>query len=115
MKENGLFNKAKESLVDQVANESEKKEMVDHPIHYNKEGRKECIDEMVDIFGWEDVCTWAIITAYKYRYRCGEKDAVEQEKAKIKWYETWALQNVSSWMHKAKDSILKYFRAVNLE
>lgn len=70
-------------------------------------------DGMVDIFGREAVCTWAIITAYKYRYRCGEKDPVEQEKAKTKWYEKWALHNAADWMTSAKEGIVRYFKAVH--
>ena len=70
------------------------KELVNHPMHYNKEGRKECIDEMQDIFGTEFTIIWAIMTAYKYRYRIGEKDDVEQERGKICWYEDWAKEHI---------------------
>ena len=31
--------------------EKEEKEQVNHPSHYNLPGKKECIDEMVDIYG----------------------------------------------------------------
>lgn len=72
----------------------EKKEMVNHPSHYNKEGRKECIDEMVDIFGLENTIIWAIITVYKYRYRIGAKDPVSQEMRKIIWYEEWVEKHI---------------------
>lgn len=83
-----------------------------NPPHYRIEGRKQCIDEMIDVFGYEDVVKWAIMTAYKYQYRCGKKDAVAQEKGKIKWYEKWSLDNVTCWMNGAKDTIVKYFKAI---
>lgn len=77
------------------------KEMVNHPAYYNHKGRKECIVEMEEIFGTELTAIWALITAYKYRYRCGAKDAVEQEKAKIKWYEDYFKTHVNISMNAA--------------
>jgi hypothetical protein len=64
------------------------KEMVNHPAHYNLSGRKECIDEMIDLYGKEKVALWCEMTAYKYDYRKGTKDgnSMEQELAKIRWY-----------------------------
>ena len=38
-------------------------DMVNHPSHYNLPGRKECIDEMIDIYGLKDVAKWCEITA----------------------------------------------------
>lgn len=68
--------------------DSIKKELVDHPAHYNKEGRKECWDEMLDIFGPEAVGIFDVLSAYKYYYRAGLKDGnpSEQDKAKIDVY-----------------------------
>lgn len=64
------------------------KEAVNHPSHYNIEGRKECIDEMIDIWGAENTALWCEMTAYKYQYRKGEKDGnpINQELVKIQWY-----------------------------
>lgn len=64
------------------------KEMVNHPDHYNKDGRKECWDEMLELFGAEAVVAFDVLSAYKYYYRCGSKDGnpTEQEKAKIRVY-----------------------------
>ena len=42
-------------------------DMVNHPSHYNLPNRKECIDEMIDIYGINDVAKWCEITAYKYK------------------------------------------------
>ena len=61
-------------------------EMVNHPSHYNLPDRKECIDEMIDIYGLKDVAKWCEITAYKYRYRAGHKDSLEQDAQKAVWY-----------------------------
>lgn len=50
------------------------KEAVNHPAHYNMEGRKECIEEMVDIFGVEEVKAFCKLNVYKYRYRFALKN-----------------------------------------
>ena len=71
-----------------------KKEMVNHPDHYNKEGRPECIDEMVQLYGVDFALIWCIMTAHKYCYRIGDKDAVEQELGKIEWYENWVRSHI---------------------
>ena len=60
--------------------------MVNHPSHYNLPDRKECIDEMIDIYGLKDVAKWCEITAYKYKYRAGHKDGLEQDVQKATWY-----------------------------
>lgn len=44
-------------------------DMVYRPSHYNLPNRKECIDEMIDIYGLKDVAKWCEITAYKCKYR----------------------------------------------
>lgn len=67
---------------------------VNHPSHYQQEGRRECIEEMRIVFGNEAVMQWAIMTAYKYRYRAGNKDgnSAEQDNAKAEWYLKYAEQ-----------------------
>ena len=61
-------------------------DMVNHPSHYNLPNRKECIDEMIDIYGLKDVAKWCEITAYKYKYRAGHKDSFTQDMQKASWY-----------------------------
>lgn len=61
-------------------------DMANHPSHYNLPDRKECIDEMIDIYGLKDVAKWCEITAYKYKYRAGHKDSLEQDIQKAIWY-----------------------------
>lgn len=61
-------------------------DMVNHPSHYNLPGCKECIDEMIDIYGLKDVAKWCEITAYKYKYRAGHKGSVTEDMSKAAWY-----------------------------
>ena len=61
-------------------------DMVNHPSHYNLPNRKECIDEMIDIYGLKDVAKWCEITAYKYKYRAGHKGPVVEDMSKATWY-----------------------------
>lgn len=65
---------------------------VDHPNHYNIEGRKECIDEMVEKFGLDATLNFCWLNCYKYLYRAGEKEgnSAEQDIAKAAWYLNWA-------------------------
>ena len=63
-------------------------EMVSHPSHYNKAGRKECIVEMEEKYGAETTAIFCLTNAYKYLYRAGDKEdnPMEQDKNKAKWY-----------------------------
>ena len=68
-----------------------KKEQVNHPAHYNIEGRKECIVEMEEKYGAYTTAVFCLMNAYKYLYRAGTKDdnSEEQDIAKAKWYFDW--------------------------
>ncbi len=50
---------------------------VEHPNHYNKPGRKECIQEMIEIFGVEEVKIFCKLNVYKYMYRHDLKNGQE--------------------------------------
>ena len=63
----------------------EKKEMVNHPSHYNQ-GDIECIDAMIAAKGLEKTIAFCECSVFKYDWRLGNKDAEEQEVGKIKWY-----------------------------
>ena len=63
----------------------DKKEMVNHPDHYNN-GNMECIDGMVGAFGNDEVRIFCKLNAFKYLWRLGHKDDEAQEVGKIKWY-----------------------------
>lgn len=58
---------------------------VDHPAHY--QGKNECIDVMIAMFGKEAVKHFCMCNAYKYRFRAAAKNGVE-DIAKAEWYET---------------------------
>lgn len=79
-------------IIEDSIKKKDNKEQINHPSHYKKEGRKECIDEMVDNYGVEDTVIWCIITAKKYLYRAGEKEgnSALQDILKSKWYLKWA-------------------------
>ncbi len=68
-------------------------ELINHPNHYKKEGRKECIVEMKDRFGSYITIIFCLTNAYKYLYRAGCKDGnpEEQDIAKAKWYYNYAM------------------------
>lgn len=67
-------------------------EQIYHPSHYSQEGRRECIEEMRLMFGDEKVYWWCVMTAYKYRYRTGNKDGnpAEQDNKKAEFYLDYA-------------------------
>lgn len=58
---------------------------VNHPNHY--QGKNECIDVMIAMFGVEAVKHFCMCNAYKYRFRSTMKNGEEDIK-KAEWYET---------------------------
>lgn len=66
-----------------------KKEAVNHPSHYQAPGRKECIVEMLELFGKEKVITFCELNAYKYHYRHELKNG-QEDLDKAEWYEEFA-------------------------
>ena len=60
-------------------------ETVNHPSHYNREGAKECIEEMIDIYGPEATAYFCLLNAHKYRYRAADKNG-EEDLRKSDWY-----------------------------
>lgn len=64
---------------------------VDHPSHYNKPGKKECIEEMRERFGDLAVYWFCKLNAFKYNYRDGDKEgnSAEQDAAKADWYDNY--------------------------
>ena len=57
---------------------------VNHPNHYNT-NKYECIDEMIAVFGAEDVKAFCKCNAWKYRYRSNSKNG-EEDLKKADWY-----------------------------
>lgn len=59
-------------------------EKVNHPSHYNQ-GNYECIDVMIETFGKEATMDFCLLNAFKYIWRTGEKNGIEDIKKAI-WY-----------------------------
>jgi hypothetical protein len=65
--------------------QEEKESAVDHPAHYN--GKYECIDVMIDVFGNENAKGFCICNAFKYIWRCQKKHGNPAEDIeKAIWY-----------------------------
>lgn len=58
-------------------------ETVNHPAHY--QGKHECIDEMIALFGVEAVKHFCMCNVYKYRYRAANKNG-QEDLDKADWY-----------------------------
>ena len=58
-------------------------ENVNHPFHY--QGKYECIDEMVALFGVDAVRHFCMCNVYKYRFRASRKNGPEDIE-KAEWY-----------------------------
>ena len=63
---------------------------VNHPSHYQKEGHKECISEMIEKYGEVPVYWFCMLNAYKYEYRAGLKGDAETDLRKAEWYRNYA-------------------------
>ena len=68
-----------------TADEFLKNDNVNHPSHY--QGKNECIDVMIAMFGIEAVKHFCMCNAYKYRFRADKKNGKE-DIDKAEWYES---------------------------
>lgn len=57
---------------------------VNHPSHY-ADGKYECFDVMLEIFGVPSVRSFCLLNAFKYLWRHRKKNGVEDIKKAI-WY-----------------------------
>lgn len=62
----------------------EAEDIVNHPSHYET-GKFECIDVMLETQGKQAVTDFCVCNAFKYLYRHGRKNGVEDLK-KARWY-----------------------------
>ena len=80
-------------------------DVVSHPGHY-KLHDKECIVEMLILFGLDNFITFCQMNAWKYRYRAGSKanNSADQDNAKADRYIEYArrAENMTYW-HKSPD------------
>lgn len=58
---------------------------VNHPNHYCQDGSIECIDEMIEMFGKEEVMSFCKLNVWKYRKRACFKNG-EEDMKKSDWY-----------------------------
>ena len=84
-----ILNYTKASITP-IKEEESKKEMVNHPLHYQglevNGTNIECIDAMEGLKGWYNTAIFCELNAFKYNWRVGEKDMIPQELGKIAWY-----------------------------
>ena len=73
-----------EKLCGGVTNECVTVDNVEHPAHYTG-GSIECVDAMAETQGVEAVKNFCICNAFKYLWRHGKKNGVEDVK-KAAWY-----------------------------
>lgn len=80
-------------------------EQVNHPSHYCKAGRKECIVEMEEKYGVEYTAVFALLSAYKYGYRAGDKEdnPSERDIGKAKWYFEYVKEKM---LHKIDSKVI---------
>ena len=71
-------------IINNTTPSAAEKDMVNHPAHYNQ-GKYECIDEMIALFGEEAVKDFCRCNVYKYKYRADMKNG-EQDQRKAEWY-----------------------------
>lgn len=62
-----------------------KGDTVNHPDHY-KNGKYECIEVMVEIFGVEATQIFCQLNAFKYLWRCDHKKKKVEDIKKAHWY-----------------------------
>ena len=65
------------------AEQTSEPDEVNHPAHY--QGKVECIDEMVAVFGKEAVINFCTLNVWKYRYRADKKGG-DKDREKADWY-----------------------------
>ena len=80
-----LFGEGTDEEHESVSAEEHESDSVNHPSHY--QGKNECIDVMVAMFGVEAVKHFCMCNAYKYRFRADKKNG-EEDIEKAEWYET---------------------------
>lgn len=83
------------------------KEMVNHPSHYTRENGMECIDEMLLLFGVEEVKSFCKLNAWKYRYRAADKNG-EEDLKKSDWY----IQKYKELSEPVKTTISSYGKVI---
>lgn len=74
-----------ENMIDLKENFYQEEDRVNHPNHY--EGKYECIEEMIRVFGKTYVSNFCMCNAFKYIWRWQKKNGYEDIR-KADWYLT---------------------------
>jgi len=62
-------------------------DIINQPSHYaNGTDNFECIDMMTAVFGREHMQYYCLQTAFKYIWRMGNKDSLEDDARKAEWF-----------------------------
>lgn len=80
----GLDKEQEIALMRRILGKCTKNDNVNHPSHYET-GKFECIKVMLETQGVEAVKSFCICNAFKYLYRHGRKNGLEDVK-KAEWY-----------------------------
>lgn len=64
-------------------------ETVNHPSHYCQEGSAECIEEMLELYGIDEVMSFCKLNLHKYRKRALFKNGLEDIKKSDWYYKTY--------------------------
>ena len=85
---------------------------VNHPQHYQQEGRKECIVEMLEKYGFHVTAHFALLNSYKYLYRAGLKDgnSNEQDVSKAQWYLDWVDKKANDKLNSIIDELTNQYQ-----
>ena len=60
---------------------------INHPKHYEGDGKIECIDAMEEAIGPDGVFNFCLGNAFKYIWRCKKKhETPEEDLKKAQWY-----------------------------
>lgn len=86
------------------------------PPHYKKHAR-ECIQEMVLLFGWEAVEGFCRCNAWKYRERAPYKGKQAEDDGKADWYiecidvmKHHDMQKLECWLSRKETSIAQEYK-----
>lgn len=79
--------------VDIVDIDTDEKDNVNHPSHYEKSCSLECIDVMEAMFGPERLITFCLMNSFKYLWRHRNKNGKE-DLDKANWYLTKAAETL---------------------
>lgn len=91
--------------IEEVNQERKRYNNVNHPSHYKKQGRKECIEEITDKFGALFTIDFCLGNAMKYKYRAGLKNDKLEDLQKADWYIQKAME-LASGLHSELANII---------